>query len=74
MAPPPSNHKGVPLMVDDTEQQIWCGECNCYLHSRDRTDLQEESIVLVTCPCKRDPLGKCTGILKERSHEPGRQQ
>lgn len=47
------------------EKKVICGDCNAYLYSRDHPDLYPEPLI-VKCPCKLDPLGKCLGVLRDR--------
>jgi len=67
---------GIKMKLDQDEVEVICKNCNSYLWSVSKaemvdahhllTDEARNTYVLIACPCKRDPLGHCTGIYKTR--------
>lgn len=53
------------INMDGDETKVYCGDCNSYLWSD--FDPSGRDVVIIRCPCKLDPVGKCTGIYKDRT-------
>jgi hypothetical protein len=48
------------------ECRVHCKDCNAYMWSVASCDYGDRDLILISCPCKKDPCGECTGIPKPK--------
>lgn len=56
---------------DPFEVKVYCKECNSYLWSIGRVELNspETDTILIYCPMVKDPMGECTGKQPRLAHD-----